>query len=165
MNGKALTFLMFYLVPASAAPPDSCPISATASPVSYGRLHQIPTVAPNNDVSHTVITPGGMILHTPEMVAATDVLTVVARDQDALCFHLLTLAKDWHKCDIQGVASKESANSYLFADGSAAVRFTFIGEDQVDVAPIGTAYRSRCEPSGSIQRATYTLGGAERKTP
>lgn len=162
MNGKGLAFVVVCLVPASAstqdaAPDTSCPISVAASPVSYGHLHQIPTVARNDDVSHTVVTPGGMVLHTPEMVAATDVLTVLARGPDAMCFHLLTLAKEWHKCDIQGVARPESQDSYLFDDGSATVRFTFIAEDQVDVMPIGTAYRSRCEPFGSIKQATYTL--------
>jgi len=167
MSRKEFAFLIVCLLPASAstlaaAPDDSCPISPTAAPVSYGRLHQIPTVARDEDISHTIVTPGGMVLHSPEMVAATDILTVVARDPDAMCFHLITLAKEWHKCDIGGVARKDAENSYLFTEGGVAVRFNFIGNEQVEVAPLGTAYRSRCEPSGSIERATYTLGAQSK---
>nr|WP_298723518.1 hypothetical protein [uncultured Steroidobacter sp.] len=167
MSGKGFAFLIVCLLACSAStlaatPDSSCPISSTASPVAYGRLHQIPTVAREDDVSHTIVTPGGMVLRSPEMVAATDVLTVAARDPDAMCFHLITLAKDWHKCDIAGVARKDAENSYLFTEGSVAVRFHFTSEEQVEVAPLGTAYRSRCEPSGSIERATYTLGAQSK---
>jgi hypothetical protein len=166
MNGGWVAFLILCLVSAGAnaqhAQADtSCPISAAASPASYSRLHQIPTTAAHNDVSHTVVTPGGMVLHTPDMVAATDVLTVTARDPEAMCFHLLTFAKERRKCEIVGVAKKETESSYLFNDGNAAVRFTFMDADEVEVAPIGTAYRSQCEPSGSIERATYILGGVQ----
>ncbi len=164
MDFTRITFLTLYLLQASASadadPPDtSCPIPSAASPASYSRLHQIPTVARDNDVSHTVVTPGGMVLHTPEMVAATDVLTVLAHDPTAMCFHLLTLGKDRNKCEIEGVARPESPSSYLFDDGGTSVRFTFTSEDRVEVTPIGTGYRNRCERSGSIQRAVYTLGG------
>lgn len=162
MGRNEFTFLTLLLVPATAstqdgAPDSICPIPPSEPPLSYSRLHQIPTTAPDHDVSHTIVTPGGMVLHSPNMVAATDVLTVVARDPDAMCFHLITLAKEWRRCEIEGVASKESQGSYLFRDDSIAIRLTFIGDDQVKVVPIGTTYRSRCEASGSIESATYTL--------
>ena len=99
-----------------------------------------------------------MVLQTPKMVAATDVLTVVARDPDAMCFRLLTFARERHRCELTGVARRHSESEYLFRNASVVVRFTFIDEQQVNVEPVGTGYRSQCEPSGKIERATYTLG-------
>lgn len=158
--GGYLAFLPLYLVLASASAQDpplgsSCPITATASPVRYSRLHQIPTVASRDDVSHKIVTPGGMVLDTPKMVAATDVLTIVARDPDAMCFRLLTFARDRHRCEVTGVARRHSEGAYLFRNDNIVVRFTFIDEHQVNVEPVGTGYRSRCEPSGEIERAIY----------
>lgn len=138
----------------------ACPISATAVPVRYTRLHQIPTAAPRDDVSHKVVTPGGMILDTPKMVAATDVLTITGRDSNVLCFDLLTFARDRHTCKVTGVARKESGHTYLFRDDSVVVRFTFVEGDQIRVEPVGVGDRSRCEESGEIARATYTLSPA-----
>jgi len=159
--GTGLALLTLILAPSSGntqdgAPHTSCPLPTPTPPVDYTRLHQIPTAASNNDVSQTIVTPGGMVLHAPKMVAATDFLTVVARNPD---IHLVTVGKDWNKCEIEGLASKEPQGSYLFHEGSVAVRFTFVGDGdgQVNVAPIGTTYRSRCESSGSIDRAIYTL--------
>jgi hypothetical protein len=164
---SALAFLTLLLVPASAsaqvAPHDSsCPLPTPALPVNYSRLHQIPTTASNDDVSHTIVTPGGMLLHSPNMIAARDVLAVIARDPDAMCFHLLTLGKERHTCELGGIARKESQGSYLFSDAGVAIRFTFIAEDQVNVAPIGTTYRSACEPLGSVEQAIYTLNVQSR---
>lgn len=138
-----------------ADPSSSCPIPAGTSQLRYSRPHQIPTVAERDDPSHTIVTPGGMVLSAPKMVLATDVLTVTARDSDVLCFHLLTPARERHRCEVQGVARKEAENAYLFSDDGVSVRFTFTPEDQVIVEPLGTGYRSRCEPSGKIERAIY----------
>lgn len=138
-------------------PGSSCPIAAMTAPARYTRLHQIPTVAPPDDISHKVVTPGGMVLDTPKMVAATDVLTIVARDPDVVCFSLLTFARDRHKCELTGVARKASASTYVFHADEAALRLTFVGKDRVDVEPIGTGYRARCERSGEIERASYRL--------
>ncbi len=138
----------------------SCPKSESSSPTRYTRLHQIPTVAPRDDVTHKVVTPGGMILDTPKMVAATDVLTVLARDSNVLCFSLLTFGRDRHTCELAGVAFRESEGAYLYRQDDAAVRFTFSGDDQVNVDPIGTSYRRRCEPSGKIEPATYKIDTA-----
>lgn len=97
-----------------------------------------------------------MILDTPKMVAATDVLTIVARDPETLCFELLTFARERHKCELSGVARKESDSAYLYRDGDASVRFTFLDQDRVSVEPVGAGYRTRCEQSGKIERAIYT---------
>ena len=104
-----------------------------------------------------MVTPGGMVLDAPKMVAATDVLTLVARTPNALCFSLRTFARDRHTCELRGLARKESGRAYLFSDNGAVVRFTFIAENQVRVEPVGNGYRSRCEPAGKIERAIYTL--------
>lgn len=135
----------------------NCPISPLAAPVRYHRLHQIPTEPEEDDVTHHVVTPGGMVLATPEMVAATDILTIVARDQDAVCFGLLTFARDHHMCALTGVARSESGDTFLFREGDAAVRFTFLDGDQVRVEPVGKGYRNRCEPLGKIEPTIYTL--------
>lgn len=135
----------------------ACPISALTMPARYTRPHQIPTVAPPDDVSHKVVTPGGMVLSTPKMVAAADVLTIVARDPDVVCFSLLTFARDRHRCELTGVALQASDGSYVFREDEVALRLTFVGEDKANVEPIGTGYRDRCEPSGKIERAIYEL--------
>jgi hypothetical protein len=139
------------------APHASCPLEILAAPIRFTRLHQIPTVAPRDDISHKMVTPGGMVLDTPKMVAATDVLTLVAREPNALCFSLRTFARDRHTCELRGLARKESGSTYLFSDNTAIVRLTFIAEDQVRVEPVGTGYRTRCEPSGKIEPAIYRL--------
>lgn len=157
-----LASVPLYLVLASAsaqnpARDNSCPISATPSPARFSRLHQVPTTAARDDVTHTIVTPGGMVLKTPKMVAATDVLTITARDPDAMCFRLLTFARDRHTCKLTGVAPRHSEGVYLFRSDNVVVRFTFIDEHHVNVEPVGTGYRSRCEPSGEIEPATYTF--------
>jgi hypothetical protein len=139
------------------APGAACPLAVLASPVQYSRLHQIPTTAAPDDITHKMVTPGGMILDAPKMVAATDVLTLLAKEPNAVCFKLRTFARDRHTCELGGLARKESGTTYLFSDDTAVVRLTFITEDQVGVEPFGTGYRSRCEPSGKIEAAIYTL--------
>ena len=154
--------LTAFLCPASAnaqepvAGDSSCPISTLAAPVRYERLHQVPTRPAHDDVSHKMVTPGGMVLDTPRMVAVMDVLTIAARDHTAVCFSLLTFARERRKCEFTGIARNEVGDAFLFGDGDVVVRFTFIGDDQVRVAPIGDGYRKRCESSGEIQPAIYT---------
>lgn len=157
LAGVALCLVFASASAQNAAPNSSCPIVASASPASYSRPHQVPTTAARDDTTHHVVTPGGMVLDTPKMVAATDVLTVVARDPNVLCFHLLTFSRERHRCELTGVARKGSEGAYLFREDTAAVRFTFIGDEQVNVEPVGDDYRKRCEPSGKIEPATYTL--------
>jgi hypothetical protein len=147
------------------APEVSCPIAMNTPIVRFSRLHQIPTAARPDDITHKVVTPGGMILDTPKMVAATDVLTLVAREANALCFELRTFARDRHTCELEGLARKEEGTTYLFSDDGAVVRLTFMTEDQVRVEPVGTGYRTRCEPSGKIETATYTLSDDSDSPP
>ena len=154
--GIVVSVALFGLVLASAGAGESCPIPAMAVPIRYTRLHQIPTVAPRDEISHKIVTPGGMLLDTPKLVAATDVLAVVARDHDTLCFRLLTFARERHKCELTGVARKESDSAYLFHEDSTVVRFTFLGEHQVTVEAVGDGYLGRCERFGKIERAIYT---------
>lgn len=134
----------------------SCPLPALAEPVRFSRPHQIATVAPRDDVSHKVVTPGGMVLDTPKWVAATDVLTLFARDQEVMCFDLLTFARERNRCQFAGVARSTSDGAYAFRENSAVVRFTFTSETEVSIEAVGEGYRSRCEPSGKIERAIYT---------
>lgn len=141
----------------------ACPISQSRSPRQYTRLHQIPTTPRPDDVSHKVVTPGGMVLETPKMVGATDVLTVRARDSNVLCFSLLTVGRDRHTCKLAGIALVESDGAYLFREDDVAVRFAFSGADQVIVEPLGMGYRRRCEPSGKIERATYEVDMESRR--
>jgi len=161
-HAREFAFIALYSTLASAraqdlAPEASCPLALKTPAVRYSRLHQIPTTARPDDISHKVVTPGGMVLDTPKMVAATDVLTLLAHEPSALCFSLQTFARDRHTCQLRGLARKESGTTYLFSDNTAVVRLTFITEDQVGVEPVGTGYRSRCEPSGKIEAAIYTL--------
>jgi hypothetical protein len=156
----ALIALSSTLVSANAqdlAPGASCPVAIMAAPIRFGRLHQIPTTAPRDDISHKMVTPGGLVFDTPKMVAATDVLSIVARTPNALCFSLRTFARDRHTCELSGVADKQSGMEYLFSDDTAVVRLTFIAEDQVRVEPVGAGYRTRCQASGKIEPAIYTL--------
>jgi hypothetical protein len=140
---------------ARAETPADCPIPPLATSLRYEHLHQIPTTPGADDVTHKVVTPGGMVLDTPNMVAATDVLTMFALDQSVMCFGLLTFARERNRCDISGVAHKEADGTFLYRDGNVVVRFTFPAEDQIKVEPIATGYRDQCEPSGEIQLATY----------
>lgn len=133
----------------------NCTASRLSSPERYERLHQIPTTAAHEDVTHKVITPGGMVLSTPNMVAATDVLTIVARDESALCFELLTLGRERDECAISGQARSEGRGTFVFRERDTAVRFTFSNDDQVSVEPIGNGYREHCESAGEIQSAMY----------
>lgn len=158
-GGPSILFALWLELPNAQAQSSvrSCPIAAMAAPIRYERLHQIPIAADPDDVSHKIVTPGGMALDAPKMIAATDVLTVVARDSNTLCFTLRTFARDRDTCELTGVARRHSAGAYLFDDESALVRFTFTGEDQVRVEPHGTAHRSRCKSSGKIDGAIYSL--------
>src|SRR5688572_22970427 len=159
---RELGFVALCSMAASASAQDiasgaACPLAVLESPVQYSRLHQIPTAAAPDDITHKMVTPGGMILDAPKMVAATDVLTVLAQEPNAVCFSLRTFARDRHTCELEGLARKEAGTTYLFSDDSAVVRLTFIAEDQVRVEPVGTGYRRRCEQSGKIEAAIYTV--------
>jgi hypothetical protein len=159
---RELVFVALCSMAASASAQDlasgaACPLAVLASPVQYSRLHQIPTTAAPDDITHKMVTPGGMILDAPKMVAATDVLTLLAKEQHALCFRLRTFARDRHTCELGGLARKEEGTTYLFSDDTAVLRLTFIAEDQVRLEPVGAGYRNRCEPSGKIEAAIYTL--------
>lgn len=123
----------------------------------YYRLHQIPT---KGDHTLPMVTPGGMILEHPKMVAATDVLTIVKRDASALCFRLVTFWKNRHQCQLAGVARLKSAPTFVFSEGGAVVRFTILNDDEIKVEPHGDGYRSRCESLGVIQPATYSRRGS-----
>jgi hypothetical protein len=157
----ALASLALFLVHADASAQDSalasfCLQSTAAAPVRFSRLHQVPTVAPRDDVSHKVVTPGGMVLDTPKLVAATDVLSVIQCDRDTMSFHLLTFSRERQRCELTGIARKEPGGAYLFRDDGVVVRFTFVAADRLNVEPVGSSYRQRCEPLGRIERATYT---------
>lgn len=134
----------------------NCPIPATA-PALYTRLHQIPTTPDPGDPQHTVITPGGMVLETPKMVAAEDMLQVAARDADTLCFTLITFARDWHTCQLSGVAVSASEHEYVFREASAVLHFRLSNDGAIDVTPEGEGYRSHCEPRGRIDPAQFTI--------
>jgi hypothetical protein len=137
------------------APSDTCPIPALQEQVRYERWHQIPTKPAHDDITHKVVTPGGMVLDTPKMVAVRDVLSIAARDHTAVCFNLLTYARDRHMCKVSGVGRSESGDKYLFREDEMIVRFTFLDSDQVRVEPVGTGVRKQCEGSGKIERAVY----------
>lgn len=133
-----------------------CPITATA-PALYTRLHQIPTTPDPGDPQHKIITPGGMVLETPKMVAAEDMLQVAARDAGTMCFTLITFARDWHRCELSGVAVSASEHEYVFREESAILHFRLTNDGAIDVAPEGDGYRSHCEPRGRIDPAQFTI--------
>ncbi len=167
---RELVFVALCSMAASTSAQDiasgaACPLAVLASPVRFSRLHQIPTVPAPDDITHKMVTPGGMILDTPRMVAATDVLTLLAKEPNAVCFKLRTFARDRDTCELRGLARKETGTTYVFSDDTAVVRLTFIAEDQVRVEPVGTGYRSRCEPSGKIEAAIYTLSKESDSPP
>lgn len=151
------------LVPAAGAAkqmaqpePAVCPIPRSAEPLEFVRPHQIPTQAAHDDRTHKIVTPGGMILDTPKMVAAVDVLRVEARDPSAMCFALTTVARDHHRCEIAGVAQPSSNSTYVFREQELELRFTFQSDGAVKVEPVGEGYGSRCEPQGQIAAGVYT---------
>jgi hypothetical protein len=133
-----------------------CPIPHSAEPIVFVRRHQIPTRPAHDDPAHKVITPGGMILQTPKMVAAADVLRVEARDQSVMCFELITVARDHHRCEIAGVAQFYSDGAYLFRERNVEVRFTFQSDGGVKIEPVGEGDRARCAPLGQIVAGVYT---------
>lgn len=134
-----------------------CPIPHLAQPIEFIRPHQIPTRPAHDDPTHKVVTPGGMILETPKMVAATDVLRVEARDQSVMCFELITVARDRHRCEIAGMAQIYSNGAYLFREQDVEVRFTFQSDAAaVKIEPVGEGYKSRCAPLGQIVAGVYT---------
>jgi hypothetical protein len=95
------------------------------------------------------------------MVAATDVLTIVGRDESTLCFELRTLGRERDECVLSGQARSEARDTFVFREDEAAVRFKF-SNDQVSVEPIGKGYRKHCQPDGEIQPATYKRNAASR---
>jgi hypothetical protein len=102
-----------------------------------------------------MITPGGIILETPKMVAAADVLRVEARDASAMCFALITYARDRQRCEIAGVAQHSTNSTYVFREHDVEVRFTFQSAGAVKIEPLGEGYKSRCAPLGMIESAVY----------
>lgn len=160
---KAALFCAVVLICARAFPTagaaegvedESCPVvGATPSPEQYQRVHQIPTT---NHENLPMVTPGGMILEVPKMVAATDVLTVIGRDESALCFRLVTFGPNHHQCELFGVARSESGPVYAFRDEGSAIRLTILNADQIRVEPMGATDRRKCV----IEAATYTRAGS-----
>lgn len=136
--------------------PVICPIPRSAEPLEFLRPHQIPTRPAHDDPTHKVVTPGGMILDTPKMVAAVDVLRVEARDASVMCFALTTAARDRHRCEIAGVAQLSSNSTYVFREQELELRFRFQSDGAVKVEPVGEGYKRRCEPQGHIAAAVYT---------
>jgi DNA-binding transcriptional MerR regulator len=141
---------------ASPQEPAACPLPRYAEPMEFMRAHQIPTRPAPDDPTHKMVTPGGMVLETPKMVAAVDVLRVEARDASTMCFSLTTVGRDHQRCEIAGVAhiSSDSA-TYVFREHDVQVRFRFQDEGEVRVEPEGEGYRSQCEPRGGIEPGVY----------
>jgi hypothetical protein len=134
-----------------------CTLTPLASPVRYERLHQIPTDPEPDDPTHKMVTPGGMILETPHMRAATDSVTIVARDSTALCFELVTFWRNHSRCEIRGMARSAGREDYVFREDEVALRLLPLAPDRIRVEPMGEGYRKRCEPSGRVEAAIYTL--------
>jgi hypothetical protein len=103
-----------------------------------------------------MITPGGMILETPQMIAARDSLTIVASSSSALCFEVVTFSRNRDRCEISGSAVIEAPNDYVFREGEVALRLVQLGSGEIRVQPIGAGYRKRCAASGRIDDAIYT---------
>jgi hypothetical protein len=132
-----------------------------AAAEEYHRLHQIPTR--NRDpYGVPMVTPGGMILELPKMVAATDVLTIVNRDDSGLTFELTTVGRDRDQCTIEGLAPPESEGVYVFSENEVILRLTVLGVDRIRIEPVGKGYRSQCDALGTIDSATYTRAAVSR---
>jgi hypothetical protein len=138
----------------SSASSAQCPLALLADPIRYERLHQIPTKAAPDDPTHKIVTPGGMILETPRMVAATDTLTIIARDSSALCFELITFSRNRSRCHMSGVARAEELGT--FQEHELSLRMVLLTPEQIRVEPLADAYRKHCEKSGRVDSAIYT---------
>jgi hypothetical protein len=125
----------------------------------YHRLHQIP-VKNRDPYAAPMVTPGGMVLELPKMIAASDVLTIVNRDDSGLSFELTTFGRDRHQCTIEGLAPPESEGVYVFRENDVILRLTVLGVDQIRIEPVGRGYRSQCDALGTIDSATYTRAPA-----
>lgn len=127
----------------------------------YHRLHQIP-VKNRDPYGVPMVTPGGMVLELPKMVAATDVLAIVNRDDSGLTFELTTFGRDRHRCIIEGRASPESEGVYVFSEDEVILRLTVLSGDRIRVEPVGAGYRSQCDALGTVDAAIYTRAAASR---
>ncbi len=133
--------------------------AGSAAAEEFHRLHQIPTK--NRDpYGVPMVTPGGMILELPKMVAATDVLTIVNRDDSGLSFELTTFGRDRHQCTIKGLARPKSESVYVFSENGVILRLEMQGVDRIRIEPVGEGYRSHCDALGTIEAATYTRSTA-----
>ena len=134
-----------------------CPLAPLAVPERYERPHQIPTKPAPDDPIHKMVTPGGMILETPRMIAATDSLTITGRNATTLCFEVVTFSRNRSRCELSGMASSEGRGTYVFRQDEVALRLVPLAPDQIRVEPIGDGYRKHCESFGRIDAAIYTL--------
>jgi hypothetical protein len=131
-----------------------CPISHADAPAeTYERLHQIPT---RDRRRLPMVTPGGMILESPKMVAATDVLTITARDETTICYRLVTFARDRARCTAAGAAQRESDSASAYLDQRAGVRLVVLDSERISVEPLEQRTRASCEPNGGIEAAVYS---------
>lgn len=116
-----------------------------------------------------MVTPGGMVLAQPRMVAATDVLELAPRGhavagkcagtqdfcEDALCVELRTIGRNRHECRVGGVARLRADGTYVLGNGATLLRLTLMGAGTIWVEPVGTAYLRFCESYGRIDSARY----------
>lgn len=106
-----------------------------------------------------MVTPGGMILEQPKMVAATDVLTLIQLDDATLCVDLVTFARERHECRVQGIAARETGGTYvptyILRRDDPLLRLTFLDADTIQVEPVGTDYHAFCERRGRIDAAAF----------
>jgi len=145
---------------AADTPPGSnsqCPLEPLATPERYERPHQIPTKPAPDDPAHKMVTPGGMVLELPKMVAATDTLTMSGRDASTFCFELVTFSRNRSRCEIRGVARDDGQGILVFREGDAMLRLEPLSRDEIKIEPVGDGYRRYCESGGRIDAAVYTL--------
>lgn len=141
--GVALFASLMVSTPTTAEPPDieelSCPLSKSQPYSEFRRSHEVPTVSTGKWQPETV----------------EDILTIVGREENLLCFHLVTYAMNYHTCGVMGVAAGDGHNTYLLSDGPYVIRLLMLDNDHVRVEPVGEGYRENCGTSGVIEPAVY----------
>jgi hypothetical protein len=120
-----------------------CPASRPAPRAEFIYSHDIQEVTTGKDTMSTV----------------HDQLIVVGHDRHTLCFGLRTFGRNYHMCEVAGVARAVSKDVFVFRESETVIKFEFIDPKHVRVTPSGDGYKENCGSWGwaVIEPGVYVL--------
>jgi nucleotide-binding universal stress UspA family protein len=120
-----------------------CPASGPALRTEFIYSHDILEVTTGQNAMSTV----------------HDQLIVIGHDRHTVCFGLHTFGRNYHMCNLAGVARAVSKDVFVFRESETVIEFEFIDPAHVRVTPSGDGYKEHCGSFGwaVIEPGVYGL--------